>query len=327
MKTNQLPRKKSFPFNLKRFWGEQKKYFRISNIENHSDLDDRAKRSVSIANIANCEIELINNLFSDIKKYEEYVSVYLHGSWADDTRISFSDIDDFVVLDLDKLIKNKKIDQVLRILNRIDMKFCRLDPIQHHGHWIVSENELNDYDDSFMPLHILSDAKKIIGNNYIEASVNRKDSIIGLKKNIKNTCRGIERLSNLYFTGNINCYQLKALIGSFVLMPAFVYQITGERLTKPEAINKASKIYSKNALNCILWSTACREKWSVITDTKKFKLFSAMPLLFFNPHIWRRFSEKFAPVVSQVQKDNLAEQELDADTVKIFLQESLDYAK
>lgn len=323
MKTNQLPIKKSFP------------YFLLNNLRIRNNLiiqhevSDEVYEKIDflLTEITKCENDKINNLFSGVEKYKDCVSIYLHGSWADDTKTSFSDLDDFVILDLKKLNQKGHLDQVVKILNRIDMKFCRLDPLQHHGHWIVSKEELNNYDNSFMPLHIMSDAKKIVGKNYIEASINKKISILGLKKNIRNTCIGIEKLSNLFFSGNINSYQLKALIGSFALMPAFIYQVEGENISKAEAIKKASNIYSDKALLCMQWSTLCRNNWSVVTNTKKFKRFTFMTNLFLNPHLWRRFSQKFSPVVTSEQLNLLTEQELHNTFVKEFITTSQIYAK
>jgi predicted nucleotidyltransferase len=281
----------------------------------------------SVESVDPCDNQQINKLFRKLRSFEDSISVFLHGSWADDTCTPFSDIDDLIVLDLEKLQQQGKLKSALTVLNAIDMNFCRVDPIQHHGHWIVSKRELENYDNSFMPVHVLNEAKHVLGENVLVAHINSEESIAGLKRNIVNTCKTIDELSKLYFNGTINAYQLKGLAGCFVLMPAFIYQVLGKKYTKPEAIKEAADIYSDQAMSCINWSGESRENWGVITNHTAYRRFSLWTRVFSNPHLWRRFSRKFSPKVNAKQKEHLCKTELLESAIGVFIKESLKYGE
>lgn len=324
MESNSLPAQHSRVFKLIRFIKNKPK---LEFIEGEIKNEPTITKPIFIEKIDSCENKEINHIFKKMKPYSNYIEIYLHGSYADNTKTPFSDIDDFIVLDFEKLQKDKLLLKVVRLLNYIDMKFCRIDPIQHHGHWISSKTEIVNYDNSFIPLHILKDSKCVIGRNFLEGSINPIVTKDGFKRNIINTCKEIERLVELYFNNSINAYQLKGLVGSFALMPALVYQIMGDNYSKPEAIMLSNKIFSKKAQSCIEWSTANRANWHIITGHAKFKVFGLLPYLCFDPHLWRIFSSKFSPRVSIVQKNNLSKVHLSQNFVKDFLSESLSYAK
>lgn len=275
--------------------------------------------------LAKNDIKIINDLFKGLSAYEEYVSVYLHGSWADGTRNSFSDIDDFVVID-DINIDRKNFINLIKILNKIDLLFCRMDPLQHHGHWITSKTELLDYDNSFIPLSVIAQSKLICGAKRIVARINPEKSRKGLMKNIVSTSNNIKILSCKLFSGCITSFELKCLIGSFALMPAFIFQIQGKIFSKPDAIYRADEIFSRDAQNLIKWSTVCRKNWQVITDSRGFLVFRAFPNLFSNPFLWREFSKHFSPRVNTAQLTKLSDIIICEKSVNKFLREASTYA-
>lgn len=324
MKANSLPIKFSTLYRIIRFLKNRPVSI---NIDAHEQTNSKHLLNMKIDSIEFCSNEKINYLFKNLAPFSEFVQIFLHGSWADDTKTPFSDIDDFVVLDLESLQDEKSLYKVMRILNSIDMRFCRLDPIQHHGHWICSKNELLNYNNSFLPLHILKDSKSVIGKNGIEGVINIQQSKEGIKRNIINTCNGITSLAHLYFNGTINAYNLKCLVGSFVLMPAFIMQLLGEDCTKREAIFRSENVFSGNSHLCIQWSSNCRNNWDVITTSKKFKSFALFPYLFWDPHVWRRFSSTFSPKVTTSQKKQLSSIILTEEIVNEFVSNSLKYAK
>lgn len=263
----------------------------------------------------------ILRLFNRVDDKKGGLSVYVHGSYADGTTSSFSDIDDLVVID-DSMLARREYMRLVRRLNRIDMDFCRIDPLQHHGHWIISRSELECYDNSFLPLWLLRDAINVVGEPKLSAKIDKCATVEGLRRNIKATCENIERLGSKLIDGNITAYEMKCLVGSFALMPAFLFQMSGADRNKPESIKFASKFYSPISMECIAWSTNCRSNWSAVTETFRFKLFSWLPFLFVNPYIWRRFSEKCSPRICRRQIRALSSITITGDHISSFVRES-----
>ncbi len=318
MDCNQITLKNSALYRLYAFFRKKKTN---QDKKTHNTITNSHEFKVSLK--SNCENKVIQNLFKQIKPYEKAVTALLHGSWADQTNNSFSDIDDFIILEKDKITSKKDFYKLISILNKIDMSYCRIDPIQHHGHWLVCSEELKHYDNSFMPLFIMKDAKRIIGKSEIIAYVDDKKTQLGLKNNIINTCKNIERLYKKYHSNKINSYEMKCLVGSFALVPSFVVQLQQLELNKPESIKHSIKLFSKEAYTCVAWATNCRNNWTIVTNKKSFKMFKFLTRFCTNPHLWRRFSERYSPKIHFNDTKLLSTIELKSNNVSCFLNETL----
>lgn len=244
---------------------------------------------------SNCEF--LKALFKGYKRFPS-LEIYIHGSWADNTKTSFSDFDDLIIVhdgDFSTTSERKELD---KWLNKVDMRFCRMDPLQHHGHWIIWESELNNYDESYMPMSVLANGLVLQGRHRIFYSVDTLLSRHGLLRNIDFTLRNIEVLMLRYFDNKINAYDLKCLIGSILLMPAYLYQSQGVDLSKREAIESSNVIFSTDAFEVIRKASYMRSNWDRVFKSSRMiplKLFSKICT---NPHIFRKVSKKISPVVS-----------------------------
>ena len=253
----------------------------------------------------------------------EGVDVYLHGSRADATENSFSDFDDLIVIDREIITAaDYPICKLVHRLNAVDMEFCCIDPLQHHGHWIIDRGKLQCYDESYMPLVVLKSGIAINGQATLEYAVDIDRTRSGLVRNIRATVANIEQLYSEYRAGTINCNNLKRLVGSFALLPAFMFQSRGERVDKPQAISMSRDIFSENAAECVRWATRVRDGWHHVTDSRDFRRFSRYPRLFSNPFLYRRFALRFAPTLPDAYSQ--AEHErLESRSVEAFVAESL----
>jgi len=284
--------------------------------------DDGGSGCVSVSAGMPCDNQKIKHIFRGLERFEGQLSIYLHGSWADDTTTPFSDIDDFIVLE-DRKISKGDLRKIIAALNRVDMRFCRIDPLQHHGHWLVSRSELENYDNSFIPLFILRESRLLLGSRDVRAIVNHAVTLHGLETNTHNFCSNIESLFRKLQSGVISAYELKVLVGSFALMPAFIFQLRGLELNKPEAIARAGEIYSDSSVELIRWSTECRANWFVVTGTRKFRLFSSLTYLVGNPFIWRKIAAKYSPRVSSSDLGRMSGINISKSQVECFIAESL----
>lgn len=285
-------------------------------------LGDGENQFVSVSVGKNCDSQKIKSIFKELDKFEGLLSVYLHGSWADSTTTPFSDIDDFIVLE-DRQLSQGDLREIIAALNKVDMRFCRIDPLQHHGHWLTCRSELADYDNSFIPLFILRESRLLLGSRDVRANINHATTIDGLRSNIRNFCGNIVSLVRKLHSGSISAYELKILVGSFALMPAFIFQLNGLELNKPEAISRAGEIYSVKSMELIKWSTECRANWSVVTNMTKYRLFSLLTYLVSNPFIWRKIAAKYSPQVSQAKLSRLSGIRISNSQVECFIAESL----
>ncbi|ANW96314.1 hypothetical protein AXE80_08495 [Wenyingzhuangia fucanilytica] len=244
------------------------------------------------------------------------IQVFVHGSWSDNSRTSFSDLDDFIIIDDDyyDLVKSK--------LDEVAFNFQKKDPLQHHGHWLVKKSQLRRYDNSYMPLFIMKEALCVLGNNQIIASINKQDSINKTVERIKGTCKNITFFYQQYKEGLLNIYDLKRFVGSVVLLPPLVFQIKGSDLDKRTAILKANSLYSKEVLKLIQWSTECRENWKLIVENSGFLEFSKKLQEFDSAEKWREYASLNSPVLNY---HNLSSVVLNDELIDDFIKETLLY--
>jgi hypothetical protein len=276
--------------SLKKILGKEfkdNKYLSISP-KNNDDL-----KEVVIDNFHKPRVNL-QQIFSGVERFD-CLDIYVHGSWADDTKTAFSDLDDLVIVDSDALIDTKEARKIEKWLNAVDMRFCRKDHLQHHGHWIINKNELNNYDESYMPLNVIDGSVCIKGSKSIQAFVNLSKTKSGTEKNIYNTLENIKKLNDKYQQGSINSYEMKCLVGSFLLVPAFIFQLKGLRLTKKEAIESKKKIFSEEVCSLIDKCSEIRRDWHLANQGYRFFIIKLLSNIFINPHLFRIFTKRYSP--------------------------------
>ncbi|ANV89539.1 hypothetical protein [Picosynechococcus sp. PCC 8807] len=272
----------------------------------------------AFATVSSEHIQDVNLIFKGFQNFP-CLSLYIHGSWADQTKTSFSDLDDLIVVKRDGIKTVREVRKIESWLNRVDMRFCRIDPLQHHGHWIIYEDQLENYDESYMPLLVLENSICLQGEKKISAKVNIEATQVGLERNLKVTLLNIENYYIKYQKNQINLYDMKCLIGSFLLVPAYVFQMKGKRVTKKWAIENASNIYSADVHKVLEICSTMRQDWKKALNTFQFELFSISPKFFTNPHLYRKFAQKFAPKFPCEVFPTLKQKSVDA-----FIQETKD---
>lgn len=101
-------------------------------------------------------IDLIQN--STLKD----ISIFFHGSMADLKYTAFSDIDDLVIINQTTWCNADFLIQTAKLLSQIARKYQNIDPLQHHGHWVITDFDLLLYDQSYIPLVIFDEAVLIL---------------------------------------------------------------------------------------------------------------------------------------------------------------------
>jgi len=254
------------------------------------------------------------------KKCPDGVTLFLHGSMADGTHTPFSDVDDLVILDRRAWQTPERLQRVGTLLARLARAYQDIDPFQHHGHWVLTEFDLMHLDQSYLPLVVLENAVRVIGNAEIQARV--QENTEGFKRNAVNTLRSMERtLSNAQKQGGVNAFILKGLVGEIALIPAYLFQTQGEMMNKPEAIAQASDLFSQDALPALGWATRVRDEFGTFVEHPRTRLLQRIASL----TCARRYQaewlfRRYAPWVSN--QHNLGLEPEIVTSIRVYMQES-----
>jgi hypothetical protein len=211
------------------------------------------------------------------------IDIYLHGSSADLKITPFSDVDDLIILRRNCWQSVAELKNVAERLTTIARKFQDIDPMQHHGHWAVTEMNLDVFDQTFLPLVVLDESVRLYGANKLEVGLLESD--LDFRKQIAISGSSINRFLAIHDRGNgMKAFDLKCLAGEMMLVPAKVFQEKGELLSKPEAISRAAELYSPEALVALTWATRVR---------KEFGQFLSKPLSWSTKHRLRYCPRRF----------------------------------
>ena len=190
---------------------------------------------------------------------EKNISVYLHGSIASDDYTPFSDVDDFVMIHEDAWQSYKCFREVAQLLEKATNLFQRVDPLQHHGHWVFLDYDLACLDQSVMPLVVLNNALPVIGRSEIRVKI--RSELCSTRYVLWTIIQEARRDTLTMENDEINLYGVKNLIAAISLLPALTFQIRGDILDKKTAILRSEEIFSAQALRAIQWASSIREQW------------------------------------------------------------------
>ena len=199
------------------------------------------------------------------------LSLFLHGSMANLEYTAFSDVDDLVILRRAAWQDGSSLKQTATALAQVARGYQDIDPLQHHGHWVVTEFDLLFYDQSYMPLTVLDSAVHVVGQSELRVRLN--PDLSGFIRNARSTIRSINStLDRSTRRGGLNAFHLKGLVGEIAIMPAYLFQAGGSMMTKPEAIERAGEIYSSGALRALDWATMVREQFAPLVENRRMEL-------------------------------------------------------
>ncbi|WP_084184940.1 glycosyltransferase [Desulfonatronum thiodismutans] len=151
------------------------------------------------------------------------MSPILHGSLANGEYTYFSDVDISIFIDPKYLADNDKRLNIVSNIDNINNSMLSVDPIGHHGCFINSINDLNEYPEPNMPLSVLNKGvmlnldnfqynvcKRISSDDIAFMSLYKMcDYFIKLPFNlIKNDAKTIKNIISRFFIINLLYYEL-----------------------------------------------------------------------------------------------------------------------
>jgi len=192
----------------------------------------------------------------------EFFDLVIIGSYADHTQTPFSDIDGVVIIKPESFKSYKNFRELKKKLDLIAIEYQRIDPLQHHSHWIIFEQELKEYEQSQMPITTLRDAISIGKDTIVQLSEGDKSKTNSNLKNILGyQIRDCLDYSKKLFQNGLSLYELKSFISSLSLMPALYYQLKNKFIRKEVAIKKIEKELDRECLKALKFTSELRRKW------------------------------------------------------------------
>lgn len=195
------------------------------------------------------------------KEKNPYIKhLLIHGSLKDMKYIpGWSDLDTWVVISDEILQRKDQLLELKKIFYKLNKFLLEVDPIAHHGFIFLLESDLNNYDESILPIPVLKRAASLIQDDVIKINLSEDSS----KKSQRFSDMKI-LFDNFNKTGefhhhpymgkyltkedlfnNEGMYQLKYLISLVMSFPILYFTEIGKPVYKSESFELFSSIFSK----------------------------------------------------------------------------------
>lgn len=204
----------------------------------------------------NCkEIFAIRHELEPVKRH--LFGAYVHGSHGVGDPIEYSDLDVLAIINETALTDEGALGQVMWCLYRARKYMYRIDPLQHHGWFILTSDDFMDYPEHEFPMVLFGRSASLfddLGTKVPISGINRtmmRQSFDNLANQVLRTLASGNSARNLY--------TMKSLLSEFMLLPALFLQAkTWEGVFKGDSFRIARRHFNE-------------EEWAVMDEISKIR--------------------------------------------------------
>lgn len=154
---------------------------------------------------------------------DDLVGAYAHGSVGTCEEIAYSDFDAFVIIKNNSLQHPGKLKKIALVLNQSEKIMTAMDPLQHHGWFVLTEDDLYNYPEDYLPHELWQYATVLTGEKELVVHVDKTgyhDEFIGAYHKFSGHL--LRNLRSRKFL--VNYYDLKSVLSGFMLLPSVYLQ-------------------------------------------------------------------------------------------------------
>ena len=232
--------------------------------------------------------------------YDDLFGVYVHGSLGTCEEIAYSDFDALVIIKNNVLENPGRLAYVAKKLYGARKFMHKMDPLQHHGWFVLTENDLEDYPQNYFPKELFKYAKSL----FPVKGFNIKFSPDPLEQDSRAPFYGLAmsmrvELENEDYPRDM--YQLKGLLSRFMLLPAlYCLAKNGKGIFKKFSFAEAKKDFSDPVWRIMDEVSAIRREWRCsVNILQRYLISRTSPMLL-------RFKRKIGPKVPADIKKKLS---------------------
>lgn len=275
----------------------------------------KVSKVLSYENYPKEDLIYLNPIFSLKNFIQNKLSAHLveyiiHGSLSTRDYIKgHSDVDTFVVLKKEVMKDPKKLLYTRKMLCLATRYFYFIDPLQHHGHYVFAEQDLDYYPQHIFPLTLFNFSTSLFKMNRFE--FHERDSKLEMKRMFIEYITTFRKYSNLTNYPKSR-YALKFLLQTILLFPAVYLQYKGSRVYKKEAIEKIKKVIPQEYSQLIQNIEKIRKE-NLFNVPQKMPLFwqnifEMVPNPLVYPALYRFFHKKIPKKIDGLIKKSLPNQ-------------------
>lgn len=232
----------------------------------------------------------------DLKKDLAYA--FVHGSLAIGEEIAYSDFDGLIVLKAEVFSNARRLSQVARKINQTRAIMLRIDPLQHHGWFVLNESDLSHYPETYLPSDVLKESRSLLSDK--EETINlypeqNTDYYLPLKE----LCRHLRKKTQ-YSGQPATLYQLKSFLSEFMMLPALYVQARDRKgIFKKYSFTEAAKDFKEEDWSIIEEVSMIRSQWPKEMSAFHRKKFQKIG------YFWTQYRKNLGPGIPSQFKERL----------------------
>jgi hypothetical protein len=183
----------------------------------------------------------------------------VHGSLGTTEEIPYSDFDGLVILRNQVFSSNERLAKVAISLSRAHGLMLKLDPLQHHGWFVLCERDLKCWPAAYFPEEILRHSKSLLnGSAHMSIRFNKNDDEFATA--FKRVSESVKK--QLREPIPENSYKLKGLLSEFMLLPALFIQAKNKKgIFKKYSFEEAKKYFPAGDWAIMDHVSIIRKEW------------------------------------------------------------------
>lgn len=185
-------------------------------------------------------------------------AVIVHGSFGTNELMKFSDFDGLLIVNdvyLDSSLLKKFIKESMNLIYKFD-------PLQHHGWFLISKSDLDNYPQGYLPHEILDFSKCIYPQTSdFNLEITFNNSTVDYKYALMHIIELLEQQVLLDWK-NERIYMLKSYLSKIMLLPSLYYSFKNSKgIFKKESFNKVKNDFLLIEWEAIVKSSEIRKTW------------------------------------------------------------------
>lgn len=251
-------------------WAKEENIYSLLN----KKIEKYARKNNLITPYSTFQIESVNKCklvpewFQTLKEYGKQLDslgakLIVQGSYADSEITNYSDVD--------LVIFYKPFNsEVLKIKKEIETFLLTVDPLQHHGVFMIDIGTLSFYWQMDLPVEVLKKAKYFGDLDSTLPVTGVLSENTGSLKAAENVMNVIKKFLNKDYR-QIGLWEWKFFISDVLLFPTLLLGSKGKYIYKRDSFPLAKEMFSKDAWYCIEKATTIRSLWPDAKTLKKYK--------------------------------------------------------
>lgn len=232
------------------------------------------------------------------EKLQEYLQdLHVHGSIATRDYVKgWSDLDTLAIIRKSTLENPRSLEKLRDLFYQSKEYFYRIDPLQHHGHMIIAETDLDYYCQTFFPLALFEYSRSVLGAKSLNANVRSSK-----KENIERLYSFMQYFKGLQLNNanSMGSYDLKFFFHAVSLFPTLYLQAKGIHVYKKFSFPMARKDFDKGLWKPVDEVTKIRKEWRAPGEMP-----FVGPISRINPLLAYQINSKFVDFSGKIRKLN-----------------------